>query len=373
MRRRPTLNPLPLRAIWRDPEAGTAGRFVRLFHGSLAAVGVSRASVDVTGAWRIVQPSSGPCQAPVSRAQVELARGRGSMTMGFSAQGLQAGATAELNLPESRLDGRFNVDLKNVQGLSEWLPALKNAEGSLTAEGTVEGPFRALAAEVTARGARWRMQRTRIEETRITLQGKLGRAQTLTVECSAKKIALKDAQESPWDVQSADIHLAGQPDAWKAKMELAFRNELSFHYTGAIQKQRAGWRFMWDALTLAPKKGPDLHSTQTGEAVIEDNGALVVRHLGLSTGQGTLELPEARFGKDGHDLQVSIKDVPLASLASLVAPDKKYEGLLNAEIQFHGALRAPTGFFQIRISTGVVQNWSYRELAFEGQMPRRPG
>jgi autotransporter translocation and assembly factor TamB len=360
------LSPLALRTLWRDPNAGRMGVLSASF--TATSPQWTSSAVDASGVFRIVQPSSGVIQAPVAQGRVQLARGRGTLAMNVSAQGLAASATAELNLAAKDLDGLFNVELENFEGLAEWAPALKDAQGALTAKGSLKGSFTALATDVTAHGDHFRYGSTTIGGTQVTVAGRWGNKQTLTVDGSAKTIVLNDPQESAWDMNAAEFHLTGQPSAWKAKTDVQFRNKLTFNYTGSIQQNREGWQFLWDTLALSPKKGPNLHSTHRGEAVLESRGTLAIHRLGLTTGQGTLDLADGRFGPHDLELQLSIKDVALASLASVVAPEKKCDGLLNAEVQFHGALESPSGSFRIRVSTGVLQNWSYREFAFTGHV-----
>ena len=276
------------------------GLFSASFTASAPAWNSKRA--DVSGAWKISQPSTGTLQAPVSRAQVRLTRGRGDMTLNLSAEGLQADATAELDLPARQLKGIFQCALKNFQGLAEWAPALKEAQGhARRPDGTLDGSWPHFSIKAQALAQKLRYRNTLLDEAHGQLAGHLGVGRELTLDGSIRGLALNAPDETPWDVLASEVHLQGKNPRWEAKTKIAFRNKLTFNYAGEIEKQPRAWRLAWQTLTLEPPAGAALRNTQPGEALVSRAGTWTIKNLQLSSGKGTLQMPVGVFKKgDGR-------------------------------------------------------------------------
>lgn len=352
------LSPLAVNRVWRDPRLVAAGTLSAHLEG--AVYDPKRRDVDVTGDVTVSR-KEGETESPQTGAlHVALSHGRGPVKMTMLAEGFQAFATAQVDLPAQSVDSQFSLAISSFTGLAEWFPAAGEMEGKASAYGSVKGPFQNLAVTVAGRGEEIYFAGRWMEEVAVLIEGYISRTQPLQAEVNIKNFWLNEEKESPWDVNKMKIVVDGKLPLWNLKVDATFQNKVDLSYAGHVGGLPGGWQAQWDSLSLNPPGGAALKTTQPG-SVRSQYGVLEVAGLHLSDGEGEVYVQEVRFQPDTLALVVGVKALSFGPWLPAFSPGRKGEGRFDAQIRLKGSAKSPEGTADIKLSSGSLQGWRFRE------------
>jgi hypothetical protein len=164
-----------------------------------------------------------PRAAPRVRCGVvlfRLERGRGTLRADAQMPSLQAHVVSDLNLLRKEARGTWQIQESSFKDIAVWVPALKELQGALQAQG--EFAYRAgqgrLQGQGTGQNFVWKDRRLKNVAFQFETHGRDIRILHVTLE----DLALHP-QQTPWDIQTARLD---QTPGHRVYLTAAFRNSI---------------------------------------------------------------------------------------------------------------------------------------------------
>jgi translocation and assembly module TamB len=249
---------------------------------------------------------------------------------------------------ESKASGRIRISAPDLNDLSTF--AMTKLAGRLDADIALESSDEAQHATIVAKAEGVRAPQTSIDkiDARFTARD-IFRRPGLDGE-----ISISNARVAGENIPSA--RLSAKPGAASAIIDLA-ATARGFNIQGRGELTPAE-RSTLKLATLSAKRGAQQFALARPATLTFGEGDVLVKDLSVSVGSGRIDVDGA-IGR-ALNLTARMKALPL-SMAALVEPDLKLEGVAEGEARLGGTTAAPTGDWKIalsRFSTPETRNGS---------------
>ncbi len=359
------LDKLAVVRLWGDTHLRNAGFLSARLTGSAGRLSAS--DLHVNGNLQLWRPLSTGKAEQTFIARLDLDQGKGPIFISLQTAGLAASATAQTDLPAKQLDAQFQLSLSSFTGVADFVPALRNAEGRLTASGRAQGSLQALLVDAQVHGENLVYQKKSVDDLSMTIKRDRGEKR-LQIDATIKNFALNRDVDSSWDVPSGHLQVEGQAPDWPTHLTLTFRNKASLDYSGRFNNHSNQWTLFWDKLSFTPAEGPPLQSIRPGSLESNGSGSYLIRELTMTQGAGSISMPSGQFAPNLVGMDLTARNIPLTPWIQLSAPSHGLGGQLNLDIHVHGPSTAPAGTVSIVISTPTINKLTLHSIALAGRL-----
>lgn len=357
-----SLDAAPVRALWRDPRLSAVGN-LSINLSAIFPKGLPK-EADIQGVVLLRRRGvSGLGQVVSSRLDIQ--RGRGPMVVSIRSDGIAADATAQVDIAAQTIESDFALQVSSFMGVAEWIPAARELEGHVEAQGSVRGPWNDLAVHANARASDLWWGNRVVDRLELTIKGGTGPSKVLQIEAQADEVGIAES-ESMWDVEKLTLALVRKVPRWDIQADAHFRNRSHGIYKGNVSVGKSGWTSTWETVGLDAEKGPSLRSQRPGSMGRTAKGVFEIQDLSLASGSGQIQ---ARARLDSRSMAVDLISSrwPLGAWLPLLTPARRGDFDFDGEVHLSGARREPSGTVSIRLSSGSLQGWAFREVALKAR------